>query len=219
MRACGTSFCSVGERRPTGCAKPAWISPKRAFPTSNSTIPLSSISSCTVRLPSISGMIFRWSSESSSPVHRLGAVRLEHQVQRGDLLLDQAPLVDPPRPLQQEVLRVDRHLEGALFRALVGLEVEGALRPGEEEVDRLLDLDADVVLHLVARDGAAADQDLAQPLARRLRLVVDGGEEVPCVEQPVLDEQVAQPVAPVDDGGVADAPALEVDVARSWSGR
>ena len=109
---------------------------------------------------------------------RLGAGHVEDQLERGDLLLDQAPLVDAPGALQQEVLGVDRHQHGPLLGALVGLELEAPLVPGEEEVDRLLDLDADLALQLLAGDVPAAHQDLAQPVARRLRLLVDGGEEV-----------------------------------------
>ena len=94
----------------------------------------------------------------------VGAIHREDQVERRDLLLDQAPLVYPAGALEEEVLRVDPHEEVLALRPHARLEVEGPRVPGEQVVHRLLDLHPDVALELVPRDGALLHQDLAQLL-------------------------------------------------------
>ncbi len=138
----------------------------------------------------------------------------EDQVEARDLLLDQAPLVDATRPLEQERLGVDRDEDVLRVGTDVGLERERPLRPGEEEVDRLLDLVLDVLVQLLAGEEALRDEDLAQLSIRRLPLQRDGGVEFGAGDQPVLHQQVAEPVAPVDDRREGDPPAVKIDVAE-----
>ncbi len=54
-------------------------------------------------------------------------IDVEDQVEAGDLLFDQAPLVHPARAFEQQRLGIDPHQE-VLIRPHAGLEVEGALR-------------------------------------------------------------------------------------------
>ena len=138
----------------------------------------------------------------------------EDQVERGDLLLDQAPLVHPARAFEQQRLRVDVDQEVLALRPHLALEVEGPLGPGEEIVDRFFDLDPHVALQVLLADHSHPDQDFAQLLVALLRLPVDGGVELVRPDLLVLHQNVAEPVAPVDDRGVADAPLVEVDVAE-----
>src|SRR5207245_8909385 len=56
--------------------------------------------------------------------------------------------------------------------------------------------------------------DLAELLAARRGLPVDGGRELLLGDPGVLHQDVPQPVTPVDDRGVADAAFFEVDVAE-----
>src|ERR1051325_10164018 len=56
--------------------------------------------------------------------------------------------------------------------------------------------------------------DLAEPLAVLPRLALHGGVELRLGDLGVLDENVAQAIAPVDDRRVADAALVEVDVAE-----
>src|SRR2546427_6292311 len=138
----------------------------------------------------------------------------EDQVEGGDLLLDQAPLVHPARALEEQRLAVDRNQELLTVGADVRLEVEGALRPGEQVVDRLLDLHAHVALEVRLGDHAHPDQDLTQLLAVLLGLAVDRRLELALGDLAVLHHDVAQPVTPIHDRRVADPPLLEVDVAE-----
>jgi hypothetical protein len=50
------------------------------------------------------------------------AVEREHDVKGRNLLLDQSPLVDAPRPFEQERLRVDADEKVLFVRHHVGLE-------------------------------------------------------------------------------------------------
>src|SRR5690606_3567949 len=138
----------------------------------------------------------------------------EDDIQGRDLLLDQRPLVDPTSPLQEYALGVDPDPQRPLLWLLVRLEGERALGPGEQSVHRLFDLQADVTLELLSGDGTALDQDLAQPDSAARSLNLDCGGELLRVHQPILDQQVSEAVPPVDDGGVGDVPALEVDVSE-----
>src|SRR5690606_8648626 len=98
---------------------------------------------------------------------------LEDEVERRDLLLDQAPLVDAPGALEEQALRIDREQDLRVVRPLVDLEVEAPARPGEERVYRLLGLDPDVVLELFPGQQTFLDQQLAQPTLRGGRLLRD----------------------------------------------
>ena len=142
------------------------------------------------------------------------AVDLEHDVEARDLLLDEVPLVHASRALEQQRLGIDRD-EQILFLGMnVGLEVERSLHPGEQEIHRLLDLAAHVLVQLLARQGALLHEQLADALVPMLHLRRDGGVELILRDDAVLHEHVAEPVAPVDDGRVRDAPLLEEDVAE-----
>src|SRR2546426_11109076 len=141
-------------------------------------------------------------------------VELEDQVERRDLFLDQAPLVHAAGALEQQRLGVDRDQEVLPLRPDVDLEVEGSLRPGEQVVHRLLDLNAHVALQVGLRDDSHPDEALSQLLVARGGLPVDGRGELLLGDLAVLHEDIAQPVAPVDNRGVADAALVEVDVAE-----
>src|SRR5213592_3080045 len=138
----------------------------------------------------------------------------EDQVERRNLFLDQAPLVDAPRPLEQQRLRVDRDEEILALGADVRLEVERPLGPGEQVEHRLLDLHPHVALEVRLRDHPHADQDLTELFAVLLALPVDGRVEMLRGDLLVLHEDVAQAVAPIHDRRVADAALVEVDVAE-----
>src|SRR4029077_3322907 len=136
----------------------------------------------------------------------------EDQIERRNLLLDQAPLIDPPGTLEEQRLRIDRDQEVLPLRTDVRLEVERALRPREQVEDRLLDLHAHVALEVGLGEHVHRDQHLAELLAMLFGLPLDGGEELLLADPIVFHQDVAQPVAPVDDRSVADAPLLEIDV-------
>src|SRR3989449_5940815 len=123
-------------------------------------------------------------------------------------------LVHPARAFEQQRLRVDVDQEVLALRPHLALEVEGPLGPGEEIVDRFFDLDPHVAPQVLLADHSHPDQDFAQLLVALLRLPVDGGVELVRPDLLVLHQNVAEPVAPVDDRGVADAPLVEVDVAE-----
>ena len=97
---------AVAVEVPTRWANPAVIRPNSAFPTSNSDQP-----GLVDQLPHVAGPV----DQRQQPLllgrerrGRLADVLLvdrEDQVEGGDLLLDQAPLVDPPGALEQQALR------------------------------------------------------------------------------------------------------------------
>jgi hypothetical protein len=144
----------------------------------------------------------------------VGAVGGEQQVETRDLLLDQAPLVHPARAFEQQPLRVDLHEKVLPIGTHAGLEVERAGRPGEQEVDRFLDLQADVVLQLLAGEHAHAHEDLAQARFAVTGLGVDGVLQLLQRDALVPDQHVAQAVPAVDDRRIADPAILEPDVAE-----
>jgi len=78
--------------------------------------------------------------------------RGSNESNEGILLLDQAPLVHPAGALEQQAFRVERHEERLVRRQPVRREAERALLPGEQVVDRLLDLQPDEALQLGAVD-------------------------------------------------------------------
>src|SRR5687768_4306860 len=122
------------------------------------------------------------------------AIELEHDVEARNLLLDEAPLIHPARPLEEERLGIDRHDEILLVRLDVGLEVERPLVPREQVEDGFLDLQLDVAMQLLARDELSLHEDLAQPLVTLRVLVVDGFVELRLRDQPILHENVAEPI-------------------------
>ena len=101
-----------------------------------------------------------------------------------------------------------------MLRPHVGFEVEGPLRPGEQVVDRFLDLHAHVALELLLCEHVLSDENLAQLLVTLPGLAVNRGVELLLADLLVLDEDVAQPVPAVDDGRVGDTALVEVDVAE-----
>ena len=143
------------------------------------------------------------------PVHR------EDQVEGRDLLLDQAPLVDPPGALEQQVLGVDPDEEILPLRPDAGLEVEGPRGPGEQVVHRLLDLEADVVLQLGPRDQVPCSTRISPSLCSRSPSC---GSIACCscsaVIRPLAQQDVAQAVAAIDDRGEDDVAFVEVDGAE-----
>jgi hypothetical protein len=98
--------------------------------------------------------------------HQARTVETEHDIEARDLLLDERPLVDPPRALQQERLRIDGDALGAIFRLHAGLEVEGAARPREQRVDGVLRVERPVHDRGVA-DAPAVEVDRAEAVVER----------------------------------------------------
>src|ERR1019366_6502964 len=93
-------------------------------------------------------------------------------------------------------------------------EVERSLRPREEEVDGLLDLQPDLLVQVVARDDAEPDEDFSEPLVALLFLGLDRLLQLGGRDRAALQQDVAEPVAAVHDRGVADAALVEVDGAE-----
>ena len=137
-------------------------------------------------------------------------VDIEHDVEARNLLLDQAPLVHAPRALEQQRLRVDRHEKSCSTGALRHVE-----RLALEWSTRLRDPQPDVAMQLFTRDTFALDEDLAEPLVALRVLHGHALIELRLRDEPVLDENVAEAVAPVHDRRVADAALVEVDVAEA----
>ena len=132
----------------------------------------------------------------------------------GNLLLDQAPLVDAARALEQQRLRADRHRDVLRIGQHVGLERERALRPREQQVDRFLDLVLEVLVQLLALDVPRRHQQVAEAPLRLGACSAIADSSAARRDESVLDEDVAKPVATIDDGGVRDAPAFEVNRAE-----
>ena len=184
-----------------------------ALPTSNSTRPDASTTSWTSFRPLRSGRIdLLFVAQPDSRGLEAGLVGLEDDVERGDLLGDEAPLVHPPRPLEQERFRVDRDEEVLALGTDPRLEVEGAAAPGEQVVDRLLDLHPDVFLQLRAGDVPQLDQDFPELPVPFAGLAVHRGPELGVRDPAAPDQQVAEPVPPVDDRGEDDPAVVEVGV-------
>src|SRR5205823_3660147 len=180
--------------RPARWTNPAVISPYSALPISNSPSPESSITWFTSRDPSSSGDALLNVGQLGLADGQSVLVDDEDQIEPGDLLLDQAPLVHAARALEQQRLGGDRHQKVLALGAHIGLEVERPLCPGEQVVDRLLDLHPHVALEIRLGDHTHADQNLAELLAGLPGLAVDGGVELPLGDLGVLDEDVAQPI-------------------------
>src|SRR5258708_25871238 len=145
----------------------------------------------------------------------LGAIDLEDEVEARDLLLDQAPLVDPPRPLEKQRVRTDRHERVLVIGRDIRLEVERALGPREEEIHRLLDLHLEELLELVARQRPKLDEDLSDLLVATTDLGVDRSVQLLLGDHPVFHEHVAEPVAAIDDRRIRDLSPVEEDVAEA----
>src|SRR5690606_25783798 len=124
------------------------------------------------------------------------------------------PLVDAACSLEEQALGVDRQPDLRVLRLLVDLEVEAPPRPREERIDRLLDLDADVALELLAGDPPQLDEPFAELLVGVLRLATHRLGELIVADHAVAHQEVAQTVGTVDDRRVRDATALEEDLAE-----
>ncbi len=144
----------------------------------------------------------------------LPAVDVEHEVETGDLLLDEAPLVDTTRALEQQRLGVDRHQQILLFGMNFRLEVERPLRPREQVVDGLLDLRADLRVQCIPRHRALRHQQLADTLVALPRLRADGRVELDLRDRPRLEQDVADAIAAIHDRRVRDQSLVEVDIAE-----
>src|SRR5688572_12805654 len=70
-------------------------------------------------------------------------------------------------------------------------------------------------MQLIALDELTLDQDFTEPRVALCGLVGDGLLELGLRDQPVLHEDVAETVAAIHDGRVADASLVEVDVAEA----
>ena len=81
---------------------------------------------------------------------------LRHEVDGRDLLREHAPLVEPPRRFHEEVRVALR--DRARLAGRAGLELEVALVPDGEGIDRLL---AAGVVELRVHDAAFEQEDLA----------------------------------------------------------
>src|SRR5512140_61069 len=142
-------------------------------------------------------------------------IELEDEVEARHLLLDEAPLVDATRAFEQQRLRIDRDEDVVIVGAHVRLEAERPLRPGEEIIDRLLDLHADESVQLLSAEDVLLDENFAQALVALLRrLRIDRSIELALRDDVVFHERVAEPVTPVHDRGVGDAATVEIDVAE-----
>jgi hypothetical protein len=98
------------------------------------------------------------------------------------------------------------------LRPDIRLEVEGALVPGEEQVDRLLDLHAHMVVQPLAGDEPEVHEQVADALVAVFALCVDGALQLLLRDGARLHEHVADAIAPVDNRRVRDLARLEVDV-------
>src|SRR5258708_325210 len=145
----------------------------------------------------------------------VGAMDLEEDVEARNLLLDQAPLVDPPRPLEKQRLRTDRHERVLVIGRDIRLEVERALGPREEEIHRLLDLHLEELLELVARQRPKLDEELSDLLVATTDLGVDRSVQLLLGDHPVFHEHVAEPVAAIDDRRIRDLSPVEEAVAEA----
>ncbi len=152
--------------------------------------------------------------ERRSTGRQARAIELEDAVEPRHFLFDQAPLIDAPRPFEEQRLRRDRHQYRLIVRRDVDIEAESALGPGEQEVHRLFDLQPDVVVQLFLGQKAALEQNLAKQLVPRVRLRHHRFAELISGDDSALLEDVAQAVAPIDDARVRDAAAIEIDVAE-----
>src|SRR4029079_11733851 len=94
----------------------------------------------------------------------------------------------------------------------VRLEVERSLTPREQEIHRFLNLHADGDVKLLLRERFLFNKKLAEPFVTPALLERHRGIELCLRDEPVLDEQIAQPVAPIDDRRVRNASFVEVDV-------
>src|SRR2546423_13121729 len=72
------------------------------------------------------------------------AVNAVDDIEARDLLLDERPLVDSSRALEQQRLGVNRNPFGSLFGLNARLEVERPARPGEKRVDGVLGVERTV---------------------------------------------------------------------------
>ena len=131
----------------------------------------------------------------------------EDEIERGDLLLDQTPFVHPPGAFEEKEFGIDPNEKVFPLGTNTGLEVEGARRPGEQVVDRLLDLHADVTLELLPGQCAELDEDLSDLVLAVAVLAFDGLLECLRGHPAVPNQDISEAVATVDDRRVDDVPS------------
>src|SRR5205085_8289017 len=134
------------------------------------------------------------------------AVDIEDDVERRDLLFNKTPLVDSPRPFEQQRIDADRDEKVLHLRSQIGLEVERALGPREEEVHRLLDLHAHLIIELITCHDTLAHENVAEPHLALPGLFFDRRVELCLRDLAALDERITETIAAIDDGREADAP-------------
>jgi hypothetical protein len=88
-------------------------------------------------------------------------VDAEHDVEAWNLFFDERPLVDAPRALEEQGLRVDRDALRAILRFDARLEIERAAGPREQRVDRVFGIKRAIDDRGVA-DAAAVEVDRAE---------------------------------------------------------
>ncbi len=120
--------------------------------------------------------------------------RPEHDVEGGDPLLDDGPLVHHPDPFHQDEVRAhgDEVLAVVVHR-LRGSEVVATVPPAEHAEDDLRDLDLQRVAQVLGGDRAAGREDVAEPL-QGLLLDAERLLEPLAAHLALLDEDVAEPV-------------------------
>ncbi len=96
----------------------------------------------------------------------------------------------------------------------VGLEVEVPARPCEQEEHRLLDLHPDVVLEVFPGDGSYPYQDLPHALVPLAPLLLDRGVELLPRDLSILQEEVPNSIAAVDQRRKRDPSPVEIDVSQ-----
>ena len=143
-------------------------------------------------------------------VHVERADHLGHHPRVGHALPDELPLVVAPHPLHDDPRDVERERDHLLVGHVPVHELEVALRPEEDVVDRLLGL----LLHEAeqVRLGDRVDHD-EDPAEEDLRLLLDLHRhfELLLRDVAVRDEEVAEVLALVGGGRRGDAAVREVD--------
>ena len=149
-------------------------------------------------------------------VHAAAPLALERKdgVERGDLLGDYAPLVHAARALEQQAVGVEAAARRRLLGPHTRLEREGAAGPGEERVDRLLDLPTHLTLDILGREEAELTQHRAETLPRDRLLHGDGLRQLFGAESSGGDEALAQTIGARDHAGKGDPSVVEPDRAE-----
>src|SRR6185437_1948696 len=98
--------------------------------------------------------------------HHAVTIHGVHDVERRDLLRDQRPLIDATRALEEQRLRIYGMHGHAFVRSRAGFEVERALRPCEEQIDRFFGAEIPVDDRRV-RDRAVGEVDVSEVVGVR----------------------------------------------------